>query len=108
MPTLSCCAPCRQRRTPEGRQFGASLVSVGVAATLYHATRGRLRSAMRKLDYWTISLCTSQMVRALHPGAPKVIFSPKLTIWLHFQMCEAALQWVCHAAVMSRALHGGG
>jgi predicted membrane channel-forming protein YqfA (hemolysin III family) len=57
------------RKTPEGKRFGSSMVTVGMAATAYHAARGDLRRALRKLDYWTIAAASSQMVRALFPAA---------------------------------------
>lgn len=44
------CACIRTRRTPEGQRFGSTMVSVGAAATAYHAARGDLRCAFRKLD----------------------------------------------------------
>ncbi|KAK9789928.1 hypothetical protein WJX73_007486 [Symbiochloris irregularis] len=47
--------------------LGLSLVSVGVAATSYHAASGSLRRTLRKLDYWSISLCSTLLARALSP-----------------------------------------
>ena len=60
-------AGIRARNTPEGRRFGSCLVAVGASATAYHAASGKLRSALRKLDYWTIALASTQMARALFP-----------------------------------------
>ncbi len=42
----------RRRQTSEGQHFGAWLVALGATATAYHASEGRLRVALRKLDYW--------------------------------------------------------
>lgn len=42
----------RRRQTSEGRLFGAWLMAVGTTAAAYHASDGRLRCALRKLDYW--------------------------------------------------------
>lgn len=58
--------PCRQRLTPEGRHHALSMVAVGAAATLYHASSGRARRFTRKLDYWTIAYTSSAMVSAWH------------------------------------------
>ena len=41
---------CRARKTPEGKRFGTTMISVGAAATAYHAAHGDLRCALRKLD----------------------------------------------------------
>ncbi|CAL8462760.1 g2293 [Coccomyxa elongata] len=59
----------RARQTPEGKRFGSCLVAVGASATAYHAASGQLRCALRKLDYWTIALASTQMARALFPPA---------------------------------------
>lgn len=55
--------PCRQRLTPEGQHHARSMMAVGVAATLYHATSGTARRWARKVDYWTIAYTSSAMVR---------------------------------------------
>ena len=66
---------CRERSSPEGVQFGASLLGVGIAATAYHLSSGRLRKHLRKLDYWSISLCTTAAVRAALPAKSQVQFA---------------------------------
>lgn len=63
---------CRERSSVEGVQFGASLLGVGIAATAYHVSSGRLRKHLRKLDYWSISLCTTAAVRAALPAKSQV------------------------------------
>lgn len=57
----------RRRKTSEGKVHGASLVAVGISATLYHASWGAARDLFRKLDYWTISISAMQMVKAMYP-----------------------------------------
>ncbi|DBB16865.1 TPA: hypothetical protein ACH3X3_015101 [Trebouxia sp. C0006] len=66
--TDKCTAPCRHRESAAGVQFGASLLGVGLAATAYHASSGKLRKHLRKLDYWSISLSTTAAVRAALPA----------------------------------------
>ena len=56
----------RQRLTPEGRQHALSLMAVGAAATLYHATSGRARRIARKVDYWTIAVSSAAMVKSVY------------------------------------------
>ncbi|DBB00126.1 hypothetical protein WJX77_004254 [Trebouxia sp. C0004] len=58
----------RHRESAAGVQFGASLLGVGLAATAYHASSGKLRKHLRKLDYWSISLSTTAAVRAALPA----------------------------------------
>lgn len=60
----------RRHRTPEGREYAVSMLAVGAAATLYHASSGRIRRIARKLDYWTIAAASASMVKALHPHNP--------------------------------------
>lgn len=71
--------PCRRRLTPEGRHHARSMMAVGVAATLYHASSGAARRWARKLDYWAIAYTSSTMVgwpgacvRRLHSDHPTV------------------------------------
>ncbi|KAG7667158.1 hypothetical protein NADE_003044 [Nannochloris sp. 'desiccata'] len=60
----------RRYRTPEGREYGYSILAVGAAATLYHASSGKLRRIARKLDYWTIAASSTCMMKALFPEKP--------------------------------------
>lgn len=55
----------KRRLTPEGRHHARSLMAVGLAATLYHASSGAARRWARKLDYWTIAYTSSAMVKCL-------------------------------------------
>lgn len=55
-------------KTAEGRSYANSVVAVGLAATLYHASWGRVRRTTRKLDYYAISYSSAKLVRALWPG----------------------------------------
>ena len=63
----------RKYETPEAREYGYSMLAVGAAATLYHATSGRLRRLCRKLDYWTIAASSTSMSKAIFQQKP----------WLH-------------------------
>ncbi len=55
-------------RTAEGRSYANSVIVVGLAATLYHASWGRVRRTTRKLDYYAISYSSAKLLRALWPG----------------------------------------
>jgi len=57
----------RRHQTSEGKQYAASMIAVGAAATAYHSTSGRTRRLMRKLDYYSIAASSSFMLKALWP-----------------------------------------
>jgi hypothetical protein len=69
-PLKRAATPRRNRKTPEGRAWGASLVAVSAGAAAFHASSGAVRPAARKLDYWLISCSTTWLCRALFPEAP--------------------------------------
>ena len=91
---------CRSRTTPEGRRYGSTLVAVGAAATAYHASTGSVRPHLRKLDYYTISAASMQLLRALFPqpcrrrrtlhaaGAALMPFQPTAVSMLNFSLAE--------------------
>lgn len=58
------CCTLRSRTSVNGRAFGASFIALGAVATLYHASVGRIRPAMRKLDYYTLCCSTFMLRRA--------------------------------------------
>lgn len=70
----------RQRLTPEGRQHALSLMAVGAAATLYHATSGRARRIARKVDYWTIAVSSAAMVKSVYADSPGVRRAANLSL----------------------------
>lgn len=70
----------RQRLTPEGRQHALSLMAVGAAATLYHATSGRTRQIARKIDYWTIAVSSVAMVKSVYADSPGVRRAANLSL----------------------------
>lgn len=54
----------KRTNTAEGKQYGNSMLAVGAAATLYHASSGSFRPIARKIDYWTIAVSSTYMVKA--------------------------------------------
>lgn len=70
----------RQRLTPEGRHHARSMMAVGVAATVYHASSGRVRRWARKLDYYTIAYTSSTMLKCLYPDSPGVRRAANLSL----------------------------
>lgn len=72
-----------KHKTKEGKSYGKSMMGVGVGAILYHASAGQARRICRKIDYYTISLATGRMVRALWPESKalkKVVRASLVTI----------------------------
>ena len=63
----------RKFQTKEGREYASSMIAVGAAATLYHASSGKMRKILRKADYWTISVSSTAMMRAVCPKQPRWI-----------------------------------
>ena len=76
-------------------------MAVGASATAYHAASGKLRTSLRKLDYWTIALASTQMARALFPPTSPCLralnaaswaltpFQPTVVSTLNFGIAEA-------------------
>lgn len=62
----------RRLSSPEGKAYGNSMLLVGAAATMYHATSGRLRTLARKFDYYAIAHASGKMTRALWPHSKTV------------------------------------
>ena len=62
----------RRHQTFEGKQYAASMLAVGVAATAYHVSSGAPRRLFRKLDYYSIAASSSFMMKALWPHRPWV------------------------------------
>ena len=60
----------QKHRTPEGREYAWSMMAVGAAATLYHASSGKFRPIARKIDYWTIAASSASMLKAIYPSKP--------------------------------------
>ena len=56
---------CRPQSDREGRTYGWSMTAVGSVATLYHAATGKMRTVLRKADYYTISLACMAMADSM-------------------------------------------
>jgi len=62
----------RRLSSPEGKAYGNSMIAVGAAATMYHATSGSLRTLARKFDYYAIAHASGKMARAIWPQSTTV------------------------------------
>lgn len=60
----------KNRRTTEGKVWGASMVGVGMASTMFHASSGAWREWGRRMDYWSIAASSSLLLRAVYPKTP--------------------------------------
>ncbi len=70
----------RRLSSPEGIAYGNSMLLVGAAATMYHATSGSLRTLARKFDYYAIAHASGKMARAIWPQSATVKYIEK-TSW---------------------------
>lgn len=68
----------RERKTPEGRAWGASLVGVAAGSCAFHGSWGRCRPLGRKLDYWLIAASSAMLTRALYPNQPAAVTAASL------------------------------
>ncbi len=88
---------------------------MGAAATAYHASAGRARPYLRKLDYYTISAASMQLLRALRPvpsrrqrvlhaaSAALLPFQPTMVSTLNFGLAEViSLIHACPSIWVSR------
>ncbi|KAG1660901.1 hypothetical protein FOA52_015943 [Chlamydomonas sp. UWO 241] len=76
----------RARRTPAGRLWGVSLIAVGANSCGFHASSGAVRPHCRRLDYWTIAVASTAMLRCVYPNVPlaATIVSLAATPWAPF------------------------
>lgn len=104
---MATCCLSRARKTPQGKRFGSSMVSVGMAATAYHAASGDLRCALRKLDYWTIAVASTRMVRALFPAASLKLRALNAASWalMPFQPTAVSTVNIAVAEVSRPCVH---
>ncbi|XP_058184356.1 uncharacterized protein LOC131301880 isoform X1 [Rhododendron vialii] len=79
--------------------YASSLIGVGIASSLYHASRGKLRRYLRWADYTMIATSTVFLSRALRNENPKLLMAasalilpvqPLMVSALHTGMMEVA------------------
>ncbi|XP_047942515.1 uncharacterized protein LOC125189266 [Salvia hispanica] len=63
------------RKNVNCKIYANSLVGVGLASSLYHASRGRLRKYLRWADYTMIATATVCLSRALRNENPKLLMT---------------------------------
>ncbi|KAE8022864.1 hypothetical protein FH972_008626 [Carpinus fangiana] len=61
------------RKNLNTKLYANSLIGVGVASSLYHCSRGKLRQFMRWTDYTMIATATVCLSRALRDDNPKLL-----------------------------------
>ncbi|KAL8150771.1 hypothetical protein V2J09_020579 [Rumex salicifolius] len=79
--------------------YANSLIGVGVASSLYHSSRGRIRKYLRWVDYTMIAATTVCLSRAIRRENPKLLmaasalclpFQPLMVSVVHTGMMEVA------------------
>ncbi|KAJ4836194.1 hypothetical protein Tsubulata_013732 [Turnera subulata] len=88
------------RKNPSTKLYANSLIGVGVASSLYHSSRGRVRKYLRWLDYTMIATATLCLSRALrNENPPKLLMAasaallpvqPMMVSAVHTGMMEMA------------------
>ncbi|KAF2316798.1 hypothetical protein GH714_042139 [Hevea brasiliensis] len=87
------------RKNLSTKLYASSLVGVGVASSLYHSSRGKIRKYLRWFDYTMIATATLCLSRALRNENPKLLMAasaallpiqPLLVSAVHTGMMEVA------------------
>lgn len=87
------------RKNMNSKLYANSLIGVGVASSLYHSSRGRIRKFMRWVDYTMIATATLCLSRALRSENPKYLmavsalclpFQPLMVSVVHTGLMEVA------------------
>ncbi|MBA0702562.1 hypothetical protein Goari_022311, partial [Gossypium aridum] len=87
------------RKNLNSKLYANSLIGVGVASTLYHSSRGKLRMYLRWADYTMIATATVFLSRALRNENPKLLMAasalllpvqPLMVSAVHTGMMEVA------------------
>ncbi|XP_010477595.1 PREDICTED: uncharacterized protein LOC104756670 [Camelina sativa] len=87
------------RKNLNTKMYANSLIGVGIASSLYHASRGKLRKYLRWVDYTMIATTTICLSRALRNENPKFLmaasalvlpFQPLMVSAVHTGMMEVA------------------
>ncbi|KAF8390001.1 hypothetical protein HHK36_024521 [Tetracentron sinense] len=86
--------------------YANSLIGVGVASSLYHSSRGKLRKYLRWADYTMIATTTVFLSRALRTENPKVLMAAS-ALFLPVQplMVSAIHTGLMEVAFAKRALN---
>lgn len=87
------------RKNLNSKLYANSLIGVGIASSLYHSSRGRLRKYLRWADYTMIATATVCLSRALSDENPKLLMAasalclpiqPLMVSAVHTGMMEVA------------------
>ncbi|OMO99675.1 hypothetical protein COLO4_13153 [Corchorus olitorius] len=87
------------RKNLNTKLYANSLIGVGVASTLYHSSRGKIRKYLRWADYTMIATATVCLSRALRNENPKLLMAasalllpvqPLMVSAVHTGMMEVA------------------
>ncbi|TYI43502.1 hypothetical protein ES332_A01G174700v1 [Gossypium tomentosum] len=91
------------RKNLNSKLYANSLIGVGVASTLYHSSRGKLRMYLRWADYTMIATATVCLSRALRNENPKLLMAasalllpvqPLMVSAVHTGMMEVLIVFV--------------
>ncbi|KAK9277049.1 hypothetical protein L1049_006588 [Liquidambar formosana] len=93
------------RKNLNSKLYANSLIGVGVASSLYHSSRGKLRKVMKWADYTMIATATVCLSRALRNENPKLLMAAS-AVFLPIQplMVSAVHTGMMEVAFAKRAL----
>ncbi|ONI31727.1 hypothetical protein PRUPE_1G326900 [Prunus persica] len=93
------------RKNLNSKIYANSLIGVGVASSLYHSSRGKLRQYLRWADYTMIATATVCLSRALRNENPKLLMAAS-ALFLPIQplMVSAVHTGIMEVAFAKRAL----
>ncbi|KAK9935291.1 hypothetical protein M0R45_022399 [Rubus argutus] len=93
------------RKNLNTKLYANSLIGVGVASSLYHSSRGKLRKYLRWADYTMIATATVCLSRALRNENPKLLMAAS-AVFLPIQplMVSAVHTGMMEVAFAKRAL----
>lgn len=103
----------KNRRSAEGRLWGASLVAVSVGASMFHASKAprfpkMARALCRKLDYWLITASTVGLLNAVNPKSmPKSVMAATLGMTMFEPFKISAANIVAMEMEYGRRAYGG-
>ncbi|XP_031286103.1 uncharacterized protein LOC116144816 [Pistacia vera] len=93
------------RKNLNTKMYANSLIGVGLASSMYHSSRGRLRRYLRWADYTMIATATVCLSRALRDENPKMLMAASaLLLPIQPLMVSAVHTGMMEVAFAKRAL----
>ncbi|KAI4357636.1 hypothetical protein L6164_001573 [Bauhinia variegata] len=93
------------RKSLNSKMYANSLIGVGVASSMYHSSRGKLRKFLRWVDYTMIATATVCLSRALRNENPTLLMAASaVCLPVHPMMVSVVHTGMMEVAFARRAL----